>query len=94
MSLIFCRINLILTWSSTYVITSSTGAGKCDTKFDTITDTKPYVPAVTLSTQDNAKLSQQLKSGLERTINLNKYQKKVKIQAQKAYLDCLSDLSF
>ena len=38
-----------------------------------ITDTKSYVPAVTLSTQDNVKLLQQLESGFKRTINWNKY---------------------
>ena len=37
-----------------------------------ITDTKPYVPVVTLSTQDNTKLIEQLKSGFKRTINRNK----------------------
>ena len=30
-----------------------------------ITDTKLYVPVVTLSTQDNAKLPEQLKSGFK-----------------------------
>ena len=39
----------------------------------TITDTRFYVPTVTLSTQDNGKLSQQLKSGFKRTIYWNKY---------------------
>ena len=34
-----------------------------------ITDTKHYVPVVTLSTQDNAKLLEKLKSGFKRTIN-------------------------
>ena len=34
-----------------------------------ITDRKLYVPVVTLSTQDNAKLLEQLKSGFKRTIN-------------------------
>ena len=34
-----------------------------------VTDTKPYVPVVTLSTQDNVKLLKQLESGLKRTIN-------------------------
>ena len=34
-----------------------------------ITDTKLSVPVVTLSTQDNAKLLQQLKSSFQRTIN-------------------------
>ena len=54
MPLINCEVNLILTWSSTCVIINSTGAGKF-----TITDTKLYVPVVTLSTQDNTKLFQQ-----------------------------------
>ena len=51
MSLINCEVNLILTWLSTCVITSSTGTGTFN-----ITDTKLYVPAVTLSTEDNSKL--------------------------------------
>ena len=42
-----------------------------------INDTKLYVPVVTLSTQDNAKLLEQLKSGFKRTINWNKYQSKI-----------------
>ena len=45
-----------------------------------ITDTKLYVPIVTLSTND--KLLQQLKSEFKRTINWNKYQSKATIQAQ------------
>ena len=43
----------------------------------TITDTKLYVPAVTLSTQDNAKLLEQLKSVFKRTVNWDKYQPKI-----------------
>ena len=43
MPLINSEINLILTWSSTGVITNSTGAGRF-----VITDTKLYVPVVTL----------------------------------------------
>ena len=34
-----------------------------------ITDSKLYVPVVTSSTQDNAKLLQQFKSGFKRTTN-------------------------
>ena len=68
MPLINCEVSLFLTWSSTCVITNSTGKGKF-----AITDTKLYLPVVTLSTQDNAKLLQQLKSGFRRTINCNKY---------------------
>ena len=37
-----------------------------------IIDTKLYVSVVALSTQDNAKLLQQLKSGFNRTINWNR----------------------
>ena len=47
-----------------------------------ITDTKLYVPVVPLSTQDNAKLLEQLKSGFKRTTGINikqKYQQKNKI---------------
>ena len=58
MPLINSEVNLILTWSSTCVITNSTGAGTFE-----ITDTKLYVPVVPLSTKENPKLLQQLKSG-------------------------------
>ena len=53
-----------------------------DTKATTfaITDTKLYVPVITLSTHDNAKSLQQLKSGYKRTINWNKYQLKVSLR--------------
>ena len=53
-----CEINLILTRSSTCVIVS-TNIGAQNATF-AITDTKLYVPVVTLSTQANAKLLQQL----------------------------------
>ena len=66
MSLIDWEVNLILTWSSTCVFANSTGAGAFE-----ITDTKLYVPLVTLSTQDNSKLLQQLKSGFKRVFNWN-----------------------
>ena len=46
-----CEVNLILTWSKDCVITNSTGEGKF-----AITETKLYVPIVTLSTKDNEKL--------------------------------------
>ena len=89
MSLINCEVNLILTWSKDCVITNSTGTGKFEIK-----DTKLYVPVVTLSTQDNAKLLQQLKSGFKRTINWNKYQSRIKPYAQNRYLNHLVDSSF
>ena len=49
---------------------------------------------VTLSTQDNAKLWQQLKSCFGRATNWNKYQSKVTIQKRNWYLDYLIDPSF
>ena len=87
--LINCEVNRILTWSSTYVITNSTGAGRF-----AITDIKRFVPVVTLSTQGNGKLLQQLKSGFKRTINWNKYQSNPKTYAQNRYLNHLVDSSF
>ena len=54
-----------------------------DTKAITfaITDTKLYVPVLTLSTQNNAKLLDHLKSGFKRAINWNKYQSEPTMQA-------------
>ena len=51
-----------------------------------IIETKHYVLVVTLSTQDNTKLLQQLKSGFKRTINWNKYESNIKTFAQNRYL--------
>ena len=89
MLLITCEINLILTWSEKCVLSNDTKA----TTF-AITDTKFYVLVVTPSTQDNAKLLQQLKSGFKRTINWNKFQSKVTKEAPNRYLDYLIDPSF
>ena len=89
MPLINCEVNLILTWSKDCVINNSTGEGKCK-----ITETILYVPVVTLSTQDNAKLLQQLKSGFKRTINWNKYESSVKTFVQNRYLNYLINPSF
>ena len=75
MLLITCEINITLIWSANCVISE----GDKVTNF-TITDTKLYVLVVTLSTQDNRKLLQQLKSGFKRTINWNKHHSKVIIQ--------------
>ena len=71
MPLINCEVKPDLTWSSTCVITNSTGAGRF-----AIPDTKLYVPVVTLSTQENTKLLQKLKSGFKKVINWNMYSSK------------------
>ena len=70
MSLINCEVELILTWSASFVIIS-TNVGNHNPTF-TITETNLHVPVVTLSTQDNAKLLPQLKLGFKRTIGWNK----------------------
>ena len=73
MPLINCEADLILTWSKDYVISSATG----ETKF---TDTKLYIILIILSTQDNRKLLQQLKSGFKSTTNwknINQIQKQM-----------------
>ena len=89
MPLINCEVNLILTWSKDCVITNTTGEGKF-----AITEKKLYVPVVTLSTKDNEKLLQQLKSGFQKTISWNKYESSIKIFVQNRYLNYLINLSF
>ena len=92
MPLINCEVNLILTWSSTCVITSVIVANQAATF--TITDTKLYVPVVTLSTQENTKFLQQFKSGFKRVINWNKYLSKPELLAQNPNLNHLVGPSF
>ena len=89
MPLINCEVNLILTCSSTCVITNSTGAGTFET-----TDTRLYVPVVTLSIQENTKLLQQLKSGFKRVINWNKYLSKPELLRRHPNLNYLVEPSF
>ena len=59
-----------------------------------IADTKLYVPVVTLSTQENTKFLQQLKSGFKRVINWNKYLSKPELLAQNPNLNNLVEPSF
>ena len=89
MPLVNSEVNLILTWSSTCVITNCRGAGTFE-----ITDTKRYVPVVTLSTKENAKLLQQLKSGFKRVINWNKYLSKPELLRRNANFNYLIEPSF
>ena len=89
MPLINCEAELILTWSKDCVITNSTGEGKFK-----ITEAELYIPIVTLSTEDNAKLLPQLKSRFKRIINWNKNESSVKTFAQNKYLNYLINPSF
>ena len=74
MPLINFEINLILTWSVYCVVFSNAVVNQGATF--AITNTKLYVPVVTLLAQNNVKLLGQLKSGFKRAINWNKYQSK------------------
>ena len=90
--LINCEINLIITRYGNCVI-SNAAANQATTS--SITDAKFSVPFVTLPTEDNAKLLQQLKSEFKLTINWNKYHSKTKIlNAPNSYLDFVTDPSF
>ena len=92
MPLINCEVNLILTWSSTCVLISTVIPNQNATF--AITDTKLYVPVVTLSTQENTKFFQQLKSGFKRVINWNIYLSKPELLAQNPNLNHLVEPSF
>ena len=67
MPLINCETELILTWSADCVIISTNIANE-NPRF-IITETNFYVPAVTLSTENDTKFLQQLKSDFKRTIS-------------------------
>ena len=61
-------------------------------KFE-ITDTKLYVPGMTLSTQGNGKLLQQLKTDFTRRINWNKYEYESTAKTRNRSLNQLIDPS-
>ena len=84
MPLINCDNSLIVTWSSTCIITNSTGAGAFET-----TDTKILCSGCNFINFFIAKLLQRLKSGFKRTINWNKYLLKISIERENPYLDYL-----
>ena len=92
MALINCDINLILTWSADCVIIYTNVANQIPT-FE-ITETKLYVPVVTLWIQGNEKLLTQLKSGFKRTIDWNKYLSKPELLAQNLNFNHLVEPNF
>ena len=57
-----------MSWDPNCILTSLAG----DSTF-TITDAKLYVPVVTLSIDENAKLTKLLSEGFERSVYWNKY---------------------
>ena len=59
-----------------------------------IKDTKLYVPVVTLSTKDDNKLLEQLKTGFKRTIKWNKCKSEMTTQTETNNLNYLIDPKF
>ena len=92
MPLINGEVELILTWSENCIVISTNAANQNSTL--TITETTQYVPVVSLSAEDNAKLLPHLKSGFKRTISWNKYLAKPELLAQNANLSHLIEASF
>ena len=78
-----------MNWSEKWVLSN-------ETKETTpkITDTKPSVPVVILSTRDNAKLFEQLRSALKIPVNRDKYQSNVSPERQNQYFYFLIDPGF
>ena len=72
MLLVNCKIDLELTWHKDCMISSANAAAGQVVSF-MITDTKLYVPIVTLSTKDNTNLTRPLNEGFKRTIYWNQY---------------------
>ena len=71
MLLINCKVELSLNRIENCVLTTAANANKAIFK---IADTKLYVPIVTLSAEDNAKLSERLSEGFKRTVYWNEYE--------------------
>ena len=68
--LVNCKIDLELTWHKDCMISIvNAAAGQVVSLM--ITNTKLYVPVVTLSTKDNTNLTKQLNEGFKRTIYWN-----------------------
>ena len=103
MLLINCEVELILTWSKNCVLADMTVrdsqggnpaiVAPTELEFQ-ITDTKLYVPVVTLSKENDTKLLEQLKTGFKRTIKWNKYRSQMTIQSKNNNLNYLIDPTF
>ena len=80
MSLINCQIHLELYWTKDFVMHGAdtyAGGDNANNRETTskITNTKLYVPIVTLSTKDDVNLTKQLNEGFKRPVYWNEYKK-------------------
>ena len=93
---------MILAWSKECVITSMERRLIANTRRDAsptgatfqITDTKLNVPVVTLSSANDKKLLEQLRTGFKRTIKWDKYRSEMTNQSKKNNLNYLIDPTF
>ena len=100
--LISCEVSLELKWDKNCIITSlkqrDIGRGNRDkaptSAIPAINDCKLYVPAVTLSKDDEIKLLTNLKSGFKREIIWNKYRSQMTTEAINNNLNILIDPTF
>ena len=99
--LINCEVELILTWYKNCVLADMTVNADADTATVApsgatfkISDTKLYVPVVTLSNENDTKLLEQLKTGFKRTIKWKKYRSQMTVQLQNNNLNYLIDPTF
>ena len=100
--LISCEVSLELKWDKNCVITSleqrDIGGGNRDNAPTgatlAINDCKLYVPAVTLSKDDEIKLLTNLKSGFKREIIWNKYRSQMTTETVNNNLNILIDATF
>ena len=93
--LINCEVELILTWSKNCVLADMTVANNPPTGLEfQITDTKLYVPVVTLSKENDMIFLEQLKSEFKRTIKWNKSRSQMTIQNNNNNLNYLIDPKF
>ena len=100
--LISCEVPLELKWDKNCIITSleqrDVGGGNRDNASTgatlPINDCKLYVPAVTLSKDDEIKLLTNLKSGFKREIIRNKYRSQMTTEAVNNNLKILIDPTF
>ena len=102
-ALVNCEVSLTLTLSENCVLTSKAqreavagdnpvlGINASIGATFKITDTKLYVPVVTLSTQDDNKLLEQLKTGFKKTITWNKSRSEMTKQTKTNNLNYLID---
>ena len=104
MPLINCEVSLTLSWSATCVITSmekrvlvagqpNRGGSPTNATFK-IKETKLYVLILTLSPENDKKLSDQLKTRFKRTIKWNKYISEMSNQTRNNNLNYQIDPTF